>query len=165
VSQPKPVALDVERLLRLLDAHGVLYILIGGLAARLHGSPDLTEDIDITPERSRENLTRLAGALKKIHARCRGAEDVEWPIDARGLATADVFTLTTDLGMLDLCFRPAGVQTYEQLLANADTFDVFGVKVAVASLDDIIASKTAAARNKDLRALPTLRRLQERLER
>jgi predicted nucleotidyltransferase len=161
----QPRALDIEQLVHVLDRHGVRYVLIGGVAARLHGSPELTEDIDITPERSRENLTRLAAALQEMHARLRGAEDIEWPIDARALEAADIFTLVTDLGMLDVCFRPAGEQTYDQLVAHAQTVQVFGVKIAVASLDDIIESKTRAGRNKDLRALPTLRTLQERLRR
>ena len=139
------------------------YVLIGGVAARLHGSPDLTEDVDITPEESRENLTRLAVALREIGARLRGAEHVEWPIDAHALEAADIFTLTTDLGMLDLCFRPGGEQTYEQLAKHAQTFEIFGLEIPVASLDDIIESKVAAGRNKDLRALPTLRLLQDRL--
>jgi predicted nucleotidyltransferase len=165
VPRPTPARLDIERLLHVLDRHGVRYVLIGGVAARLHGSPDLTEDVDITPERSGENLTQLAAALQEVGARLRGTEDVDWPIDARALESADVFTLTTDLGMLDLCFRPSGHQTYEELAAHAQTFEVFGLEIAVASLDDIIESKTAAGRNKDLRALPTLRLLQERLQR
>jgi hypothetical protein len=165
VQPPRPAPLDIEGLLRLLDRRRVRYVLIGGLAARIHGSPDLTEDVDITPERSRENLARLAAALREIHARLRGAEDVECPIDERKLASADVFTLTTDFGMLDLCFRPAGRQTYEQLSERAQAFEVFGLEIAVASLADIIDSKTAAGRNKDLRALPTLRLLEERLQR
>ena len=162
--QPPPI-LDIEQLLTVLDRHGVRYVLIGGVAARLHGSPDLTEDIDITPDRGSENLKRLASALQEIHARLRGAEDLEWHIDARALEVADIFTLTTDLGMLDLCFRPAGDQTYERLNERAQTFKVFGLEIAVASLDHIIDSKTRAGRNKDLRALPTLRLLQERLRR
>ena len=161
----QPPALDIERLLSALKKHKVEFILIGGVAARLHGSPELTEDVDITPEGSRENLGRLAAALAEIGARVRGAEDVDCPIDGRALEAADIFTLTTDLGMLDLCFRPAGKQTYEQLAAHARTFEVFGLQIPVASLDDIIESKTAAGRNKDLRALPTLRLLQERLRR
>jgi predicted nucleotidyltransferase len=161
----RPPALDIEALLSTLKKHEVKFILIGGVAARLHGSPDLTEDVDITPERSRENLKRLSAALQEIGARLRGAEQVDWPIDARALEAAEVFTLTTDLGMLDLVFRPGGRQTYEGLIAHAQMFEVFGLEIAVASLDDIIESKTAAGRNKDLRALPTLRLLQERLQR
>ena len=162
---PAPPPLDIEKLLDVLDRHDVRYVLIGGVAARLHGSPDLTEDVDITPERSRVNLRRLGAALREIHARLRGAEDVDWPVDERALGNVEVLTLTTDCGLLDICFRPAGGQSYEQLTANAQAYDVFGVRIAVASLDDIIASKTAAGRNKDLRGLATLHALRERLRR
>jgi hypothetical protein len=166
--RPQPPAappLDIEGLLGALERNEVRYVLIGGLAARLHGSPDLTEDLDITPEKTRANLGRLAAALRELRARLRGAESVDGPIDERALDNVDVLTLTTDHGLLDVCFRPAGDQTYAQLAANAATFDVFGLRIAVACLDDIIDSKTAAGRNKDLRALPTLHRLRERLQR
>ena len=82
---------------------------------------------------------------------------------AAGCVNAFLLAAALDLGMLDLCFFPAARQTYEQLAAHAQTFQVFGLEIAVARLDDIIESKTAAGRNKDLRALPTLRMLQERL--
>jgi hypothetical protein len=71
-----PPRLDVEAILGALDRHGVDYVLIGGIAARLHGSPLLTEDVDITPALDRPNLARLAEALTELEARLRGAEDV-----------------------------------------------------------------------------------------
>ena len=158
-----PPPLDVEALLSALDRHGVDYVLIGGLAARLHGSPLLTEDIDITPAVDQENLTRLAAALRELEARLRGAEDVDFPLDDRSLASAETLTTTTRAGWLDVCSRPAGGQSYETLAPNAQTYELFGLHVRVASLDDVIRSKEAASRDKDLRSLATLRELQERL--
>ena len=158
-----PPPLDVEALLGALDRHGVEYVLIGGLAARLHGSPLLTEDVDITPSVDRENLTRLAAALRELEARLRGAEDVEFPLDDRSLASAETLTMTTRAGWLDLCTRPAGGQSYDTLAPNAQTYELFGFRVRVASLDDVIRSKEAASRDKDLRSLATLRDLQKRL--
>ena len=90
-----PPPLDVEAILGALDRHRVEYVLIGGLAARIHGSPFLTEDLDITPALDRENLARLATALQELGARLRGAEEVEFPLDDRSLASADVLTMTT----------------------------------------------------------------------
>ena len=60
---------DPEEIIRVLARHGVRYVLVGGVAARLHGSPTLTEDVDVTPERSADNLGRLAAALGDLSAR------------------------------------------------------------------------------------------------
>ena len=60
-----------EQVLGALHRHGVKYVLIGGLAATLHGSPITTQDADICPERETQNLERLAAALRELHARIR----------------------------------------------------------------------------------------------
>lgn len=157
-----PPPLDVEAILGTLDRHKVEYVLIGGLAARLHGSPLLTEDLDITPEASRDNLARLALALQELEARLRGPEEVEFPLDDRSLASADELTMTTQAGWLDICRRPVGGQSYATLAPNAETYEIFGLRVRVASIDDLIRSKSAPGRDKDLRGLPALRELQRR---
>ncbi len=61
--------LEPDELFACLDRHQVQYVLIGGLAAVLHGSPLPTVDADICPSRDRENLTRLAAALRELDAR------------------------------------------------------------------------------------------------
>jgi hypothetical protein len=163
-----PAPLDVERLLGTLDRHGVEYVLIGGMAARLHGSPLLTEDLDITPSMDRANLGRLAAALRDLDARLRVPgldEPVAFEFDERSFSAFTSMTLTTSAGLLDLCLRPDGTKGYPDLAAGAQPYEVFGLRVSVASLADIIRSKQAAGRNKDLQAIPTLRALQERLER
>ncbi len=63
---PDPAPLDPERIVTVLAKHGVHYVLIGALAARLQGFPRLTADADITPDRSRDNLVRLAAALQDL---------------------------------------------------------------------------------------------------
>jgi hypothetical protein len=165
VSVQPPAPLDVEALLSTLERHRVDYVLIGGVAARLHGSPLLTEDIDVTPATDRENLRRLAAALRELDARLRvpGEEPVEIEFDERSFGSCTTMTLTTRFGFLDLCFRPDGTKGYRDLEASAVTYELFGLKVAVAALADLIRSKVAAGRNKDLQALPTLRALEERL--
>ena len=71
-----------DRILRVLEQHDVRFVLIGGLAATAHGSPQVTNDVDITPERSRENLHRLSAALKELGARIRTAAEPEgFPFD------------------------------------------------------------------------------------
>jgi len=160
-------ALDIERILSTLDRHGVDYVLIGGLAARLHGSPLLTEDVDITPSTERENLRRLAEAIKEMDAELRVAgapEGVPFAFDERSFGSFTSMTLVTRFGFLDLCFRPDGTRGYPELIEAAETYEVYGLAISVASLDDVIRSKTAAGRERDLQALPTLRALKTRLE-
>ena len=55
-----------------LDRHGVEFIVIGGQAAALFGSPHPTYDVDLCYRRSEENLSRLAKALQELHPRLRG---------------------------------------------------------------------------------------------
>ncbi|MEP7347397.1 MAG: hypothetical protein ABI877_19150 [Gemmatimonadaceae bacterium] len=61
--------LDPERLITALAKHGVRYVLVGAIAARLQGFPRMTADADITPDRDPANLERLAAALRELNAR------------------------------------------------------------------------------------------------
>jgi hypothetical protein len=158
---------DPVALLRVLESHGVEYIVVGGVAARLRGAPLLTQDVDITPSAAPDNLARLAGALRELGARLRTPtepEGVPMPFDPHLLASAKVWTLTTELGDLDLAMEPAGTTGYADLVRNADRMVVAvdpELSVAVASLADVIRSKEAAGRDKDRAALPLLRRALE----
>ena len=159
------VELDVEALIEVLNRHGVRYVVIGGIAALLHGSGLTTLDLDITPAGDGENLTRLAAALAELDARLRvsGGPPVAFPFESDFLAQLSVLTSRTRFGDLDVCFRPAGTPRpydYESLRRNAVVVEL-PEPVAVASLDDVIGSKQAAARDKDLAALPVLYRLRE----
>jgi hypothetical protein len=159
------VPLDIEAILRTLDRHGVDYILIGGLAARLHGSPLLTDDVDITPSAEQENLRRLIAALRELGAELRVAgmeSGLPFDFDESSFHATTAMTLTTRDGPLDLCFRPEGTGGYPDLAEDAETYEVFGLTIKVASLDDVIRSKQAAGRDVDLQALPTLHALRER---
>lgn len=149
-----------------LNACGVEYVLIGGLAATLHGSPLRTGDVDLCPAASKDNLARLARALKKLHARIR-TEGVDgglaFACDAEFLAQVSVLNLETAAGDVDLSFQPSGTNGYADLAAQAERFDLEGVEVSVASLADVIRSKRAAGRKKDLEALPVLEDLARQL--
>lgn len=161
---------DPVATLRVLVGHKVDFVVIGGIAARLRGAPLLTQDVDITPATNRENLERLASALKELEARLRTAaepEGVPFPFDPRLLESATVWTLTTKHGDLDLAVSPSGTQGYEDLARDADRLTVAvepRLEVLVASLTDVIRSKEAAGRAKDRAALPLLRRALEELE-
>ena len=151
----------------MLQARGVRYVLIGGLAATLYGSPHVTTDVDITPEKGPANLRRLAEALDDLDARVRTEGEPDGlPFDRfpEMLARVSVLNLTTRAGDLDLTFEPAGTQGYGDLERRAVHIEIRGIHVPVAALADVIRSKEAANRDKDRLTLPTLRRLLERLE-
>jgi hypothetical protein len=89
-----------------LERHGVRYVVIGGLAATLHGSPLATTDTAICPARDRENLERLARALNELRARIRTADapgGLPFACDATFLSRIELtLNLTTRSGDVDL---------------------------------------------------------------
>ncbi len=155
---------DPEAIVATLERHGVRYVLIGGLAATLYGSPHVTTDVDITPSLDGENLEKLAASLVDLDARLRvdnEPDGVAFDRSAEALAGADIWNLVTRYGALDLTLRPAGTQGFDDLRRDAVQIDIRGVRVVVASLADVIRSKEAADRQKDRLTLPTLRRILE----
>lgn len=157
-----PPRLRARPILECLDRHGVRYVLIGGLASIYWGSPFPTEDIDVTPERSPENLDHLSAALTELGAMIRTPSEPEGsPFSHTGasLADAGVWNLRTSYGDLDISFVPNGTDGYPDLIRDADAGEVHGIEVRVAALADIIRSKQAANRPKDQRVLPTLREI------
>ncbi len=157
-----PPEFNPGRLVKALARHNVDYILIGGFATVQHGSPFLTQDLDITPARSDANLARLSKALDALHARVRTTADAAGlPFDHTGesLSDAVVWNLVTDFGDLDISFLPDGTTGFDDLRRDAETIEIHGIAVRVASLADVIRSKQAANRPKDQRVLPTLREI------
>jgi hypothetical protein len=161
-----PVPLDPECLFAVLATHDVDYVLVGGIAAVLHGSPTTTTDVDILPRAEASNLARLADALRDLAARVRSLDDTEGvPFDPHPtlLASVGMLNMTTRCGDLDLTFRPAGLGEYDEVMRGAIEIDLGDLVVHVASLDDIIRSKTAADRPKDRAVLPVLEALREEI--
>jgi hypothetical protein len=161
-----PDPLQPEELLRALARHGVDYVLIGGLAANLHGSSALTNDADICPDPGATNLDRLAMALRDMDARIRAdaePDGLPFACDADFLSRMRLVNLTTRFGDFDVAFEPAGTGGYQDLVTRAVDFDIDGVTVRVAALSDIIRSKETANRPKDHATLPILYALQDEI--
>lgn len=157
--------LDPERLVGTLAAHGVRYVLIGALGARLFGFPRVTADADLTPARDPANLERLAAALRELDARVYTEavpEGLPFECTAEMLQRADLWNLVTAAGRVDLAFRPAGTRGYEELAPHAVHFDAYGADLAVARLEDILRSKEAADRPKDRQDAVLIRAMLER---
>lgn len=160
-----PAEFRPRALLEHLTAHGVDYVVIGGIAAVLHGSERNTFDLDVCPARDSVNLEALGAALTAIDARLRGIEeDVPFVPDGRTLGGVEILTLDTALGPLDLVMRPPGMGTYEAVRRRAERMDAGGAAVLVAAIDDLVEMKGSTDRPKDredverLEALARLRR-------
>jgi hypothetical protein len=137
------------------------YVVIGGIAATLQGSTTITRDFDICYSRERANLKRLADA-RELEAQLRGVEDdVPFRLDAASLRNGLNFTFKTKHGDFDCLGDPGGGFDYQLLLRNADEMDIGGLRVMVASLDDLIRMKRAAGRIKDRIEVENLSALRE----
>jgi hypothetical protein len=156
----EPAPLDPAGVVKAFEHHQVRYVVIGGVAAQLHGSPAPTRGFDVTPERSAPNLARLAAALASVEAR-------EWvpgfgfplqlPMDRRRLAGDRVLLAQTRHGRVDVVPTPHGVPGgYDQLKPRAPLVTAYGAELPVASLDDLAFSHAAASRAKDRLALTRL---------
>jgi nucleotidyltransferase AbiEii toxin of type IV toxin-antitoxin system len=157
---------DPVRILRVLNERQVRYVLVGGMAAAMRGSPVITGDVDVCYAPDRDNLERLASALRDLHARLRGVEEgVSFLLDARTLQAGDAFTFVTSEGPLDVLGEPSGSGGFEQLDQSASDMDVAGLTIRVASLDDLIAMKRASRRPKDLVDLEWLGAVRDELDR
>jgi hypothetical protein len=154
--------------LRTLVQHGVRFVVIGGFAASLRGSPVVTGDLDICYARDEENFESLATALRELGARLRGPgipEDLPFQLDAKTIEIGDHFTFWTRGGKFDCMGTPSGSSGFKDLDAAASTLEVDGILVRVASLDDLIRMKQASARAKDKQHEEWLRALRDEIER
>ena len=157
----------VAAICRVLIEHDVQFVVIGGMAAHLHDTGHATVDIDICPSTDDANLDRLAAALVELGARLRTSGDpdgVPFEPHADMLRQVELMTLITEHGPLDLCFTPDGFPDgFSTLSKNTTIIELVAVDVPVASLEDVVASKRAAGRPKDVVALPPLEaRLRDR---
>lgn len=160
VSWPEfsPIPL-IERLV----AHGVDFVVVGGIAMVLQGSARLTQDLDITYSSAPTNLEVLGAALVELEAKLRGVtEDIPFVPDGQTLRRTMMLTLDTDHGPIDLLGQPSGAPPYDELRRGADRVNVGGVAILVASLEHLEAMKRAAGREKDrldLEEIEVIRRL------
>jgi hypothetical protein len=162
----KPRAFDPARILETLLRHRVRFVVIGGIAGRLLGSPTLTNDLDICYARDRKNLAALSAALLELEATLRGApEGLPFRPDVPALEAGDHFTFKTNAGNFDCIKTPAGSGGFQDLIAGATIMSIGKMSVPVVAIEDLIRLKEAAGRPKDRVELEILAALKEEIER
>jgi hypothetical protein len=156
------VTMRLAEILRGLRDAQVECVVVGGLAANVHGSPRITADVDVCYDPSPENRERLARLLREWKAYLRGVEPgLPFTMDERTLRDCPVMTLVTDLGDFDVMDRVAGVGEYPAVRAASVEADLAGVRANVLTLDALISAKRATGRRKDHQDLIELEALRE----
>ncbi len=149
-----------EAILLALVAHGVRFILIGGVAATVHGSARFTNDIDICYDTTADNIDRLVILLTAWNAYLRGVEaGLPFILDAKSFRITPLMTLTTSMGAIDVLDFVPGVGSYAEALAQSEPVRLGEVEFRALTLEALIASKRAARRKKDLEHLIELEAL------
>ena len=144
---------------------GVEFVIIGGWSAILQGSAYITNDLDICYSREPENLKRLCRALGPFHPRLRDLpQELPFIWDNATLSNGTIFTLTTDLGNMDLIAEVTGLGGYAEVHSGSVQVEAFGRTVQALDLPALITAKRAAGRDKDLLLLPELESLLEARE-
>ena len=148
---------DFKTLLRILSEAGVECIVVGGVAAAVHGAARATFDLDVVYRRTPENIRRLVLALAPRHPYLRGAPPgLPFRWDVATIQHGLNFTLTTDVGDLDVLGEIVGGGGYDALLPSTVVIQAFGVDCRLLNLDRLIDVKRAAGRPKDFEALAEL---------
>ena len=153
---------DFKTVIQVFSGSGIDCVIVGGLAATIHGAARLTQDVDFVYARTRANIDRLVAALRPHEPYLRGAPPglpFDWSRATveRGLN----FTLTTAIGDIDLLGEIPGGGDYEALLPHSMNVEIFGCRCRCLDLPGLIRAKRAAGRPKDLDALAELEALLE----
>lgn len=158
--------LPIEELLNRLLEGGVDFVIIGGVAAVAHGSPQMTADLDVCYSRSPDSLEKLVAALAPLKPRLRGAPtDLPFIWDGRTLRAGLNFTLATYVGPIDLLGEVSGIGQYDAAVAASEVVPLFGRPCRVLTIDALIRSKRAAGRKRDLEHILQLDAIKELRER
>ena len=154
--------MELEKTVRALLDGGVEFVIIGGVSATLHGSAQVTYDLDICYSRDAQNPRRLADVLAPFQPRPRGFPDgLPFVWDEGTLRNGSIFTLQTSLGEIDLLAEVAGVGGYGEVFKSSLVVEAFGRQVRVLDLPGLIRAKRAAGRPKDMASLAELESLLE----
>jgi predicted nucleotidyltransferase len=153
-----PAKTEFHQIVDLLVRHHVEFIVIGGQAETLHGSPRVTYDVDLCYRRTRDNLQRLVAALKEIKPTLRGAPpDLPFQLDVRTFELGLNFTFDTSIIALDLLGQVEPIGQYDDLLKNAEGYPAYGTVLRAISLEDLLKVKLHINRAKDQESIAQLK--------
>lgn len=154
---------ELNNLLSRLIQTEVEFIVVGGFGAILHGSSYVTRDLDVCAVLTQSNVEKLRYSLRDLHPTHRHNPNKLSFLDnpAPGALIKNLY-LNTDLGPLDLLSEITGVGGFDRVASRAIEVEMFGQRVRVISLEDLIAAKEALGRDKDLLAAKELRAILER---
>ena len=166
-SDSRPSLDELEQIAAVMAAYAVEYLVIGGQAETLMGSPRVTYDVDLCYLRTSDNMARLAAALKQLSARLRNVPaDVPFVLDGRTLEMGSNFTFHTSIIDLDVLGYVEPIGDYHALAKSAETYPTLAGDVRTISLDDLIRVKTTIKRFKDgesMYQLLAIRRVRDEL--
>ncbi|MCP4447454.1 MAG: hypothetical protein GY811_19250 [Myxococcales bacterium] len=157
-----PKVTDLEALLESLAGAGLEFVVVGGVAAVLHGAPVTTLDLDIVPRQSVENIERLWGLLDRLDAQMRlSTGPVKRPTREMLVGKGQI-NLSTNLGPLDiLCTLHSG-EGYEELARSAVIKGDQVLEVKTIDLETLIRIKSSTGRIKDKMVVPLLMSLRSK---
>jgi hypothetical protein len=143
--------LDLRELFRILAEHDVDYLVIGGVAAQVHGRRRTTKDLDVTPAPDRANFDRLEVALIALDAHPVELGPSAPTPTAEQLRLAPVVPpLATRHGELHILNEVPGAAAYAVMRPRALTTDVDGIALHVVGVDDLIRMKQTSGRPGDI---------------
>ncbi|MEC9373446.1 MAG: nucleotidyltransferase [Planctomycetota bacterium] len=150
---------------RLLDQRAE-FIIVGGVAAYMHGSSYPTDDVDIVAPFSPDNISRILEALAPLHPR-HAITPGRRPIteSADEIAGWKNLYVVTDAGRLDILGELPPFANYDEVAARARKSTIGGLKCKVISIDDLITLKSHLGREKDRLVERELRAIRERNQR
>jgi predicted nucleotidyltransferase len=149
--------IDIKKAITTLAGNDVEFVIIGGVALGIHAAAYITYDIDICYSRTRENLQRIADALKPFAPRLRGfPKELPFIWDASTLLNGTNFTLDTALGDLDMLGEVSGIGVFDDVVRKSEKWNLYGYEVQILSVEGLISAKEAAGREKDQPGLKML---------
>lgn len=150
---------DFAAALRDLNAAGLKFVVVGGLAVIRHGAVRATKDVDIAVSMEAENLAVLDRLIDEWEA----TNPDGTPLWRRELREGGILLLRTPHCYLDVLSEQLLPASFEDVVARSDTKRIDGVPVPICGLEDLVAMKAAAGRTADDLDLERLREVHGRL--
>ncbi len=143
-----------ETIIAALIERGIKFVVVGGVAATVHGSARFTNDLDICYDAAADNVERLVALLGEWKAYLRGVEPgLPFILDAKTFRITPMMTLTTTQGAIDVLAEVPGVGDYAAARSQSEAVRIGATEFRALTLEALIASKKAVRRKKDVEQL------------